>query len=538
MWRGDELLIHEPSQYYYAVREAASIQLAVPREKVRVRAPFVGGAFGCKGMVTQRTALTALAARRLGRPVRVVATRDQGFTIATHRSETRQHVRLGADAAGRMTGYEHDITEVTSRTDVYANGGVDALGCIYGPENLKSTSWVVRADRDTPGFMRNPHGLPVLFALESAVDELAVELGMDPVELRKRNNATKNPISGVPLTGHSLNTCLDAGAERFGWHRRDPAPGSMRDGDWLVGWGCASCFYPTHMFSNVADLTVTADGRAILETAVSDVGQGSVTILGQIVAERLGLPVDRVETRAGDTRYPPGVHAGASMTTPSATNTALKAADQVLHRLGLSGAAGENRITRALAHLGVEKLVERAEWSPPGAAADAIDKVSRAQGVLDMSETSLGSHRTFAWGSNFVEVRVHARTREIRVPRIVGAFTGGYIVNPRTARSQLMGTMIWGIGGALLEATELDEKRVRYTNRDLAEYEMAAHADIGEVDVILLPETDTRFNTMNVKGIGELANAGTAAALANAVWHATGRRIRDLPINLDKLFAT
>ena len=216
MWCDDELLIHEPSKYYYALREAAATQLHIPREKVRVRAPFVGGAFGCKGMVTNRTSLAALAAKRVKRPVRVVATRSQGFTNATYRSETRHHVRLGADASGKLTAYHHDIWEVTSRNDIYANGGVEGACCLYGPENIGSTSWVTRTDRDTPGFMRNPHGVPVMFALESAMDELAAELRMDPLELRKRNEIHANPISGTPFTGRSLNRCLDAAAERFG----------------------------------------------------------------------------------------------------------------------------------------------------------------------------------------------------------------------------------------------------------------------------------------------------------------------------------
>ena len=541
IWEGDELTIHEPSQYYYAVREAASIQMKVPREKVRVRAPFVGGAFGCKGMVTQRTAIAALAARRLGRPVRVVATRPQGFTMATHRSETRHRVRLGADAAGKLTGYHHDMWEVTSRTDIYANGGVEGAACLYGPENIGSTAWVVRADRATPGFMRNPHGVPVVFALESAMDELAHELRIDPVEMRKRNNIVANPISGIPFTSRSLNECLDAGAERFGWSQRTPEPGSMRDGDWLVGWGCASCFYPLHMFSNAGDLTLSADGRIVYDSAVSDVGQGAATIIAQVVAERLGVPAKAVEMRSGDTAYPPGVHAGASMTTASATNTAIKAAEQMLARLGQpkpnSGEdQGVQRLLDGLARLGLDQVKEHAEWSPPGAKTDALSDMYKAKGVLDMSEVKTGSHRSFSWGSNFVEVRVHSRTREIRVPRMIGAFAGGYIINPRTTRSQLMGTMIWGLGGALLEATQLDEKRARYVNSDLAEYEIAANADVQEVDVIIVPEKNDDINAMNVKGLGELANAGTAAAIATAVWHATGKRIYDLPINLDKLF--
>ena len=541
IWHGDELTIHEPSQYYYAVREAASIQMKVPRESVRVLAPFVGGAFGCKGMVTHRTALAALAARRVGRPVRVVATRPQGFTLATHRSETRHRVRLGADKTGKLTGYYHDMWEVTSRTDIYANGGVEGAACLYGPDNIGSTAWVVRADRATPGFMRNPHGVPVVFALESAVDELAYELRIDPVAMRKRNNIFANPISGVPFTSRSLNECLDAGAERFGWSLRTPEPGSMRDGDWLVGWGCASCFYPLHMFSNAGDLTIFADGRIVYESAVSDVGQGAATIIAQVVAERLGVPASAVEMRAGDTAYPPGVHAGASMTTASATNTAIKAVEQMLATLALAKPGADNRVgvqrlREAVAKRGADKVTEHAEWSPPGAKPDALKEMYEAKGVLDMSEVKTGSHRSFSWGTNFVEVRVHRRTREIRVPRMVGAFTGGYIINPRTSRSQLMGTMIWGLGGALLEATQLDEKRARYVNSDLAEYEIAANADVQDIDVIILPETNDDINAMNVKGLGELANAGTAAAIATAVWHATGKRIYDLPINLDKLF--
>ena len=542
IWNGDKLTIHEPSQYYYAVREAASIQMKVPRENVRVRAPFVGGAFGCKGMVTHRTSLAALAARRIGRPVRVVATRPQGFTMATHRSETRHRIRLGAASSGKLTAYYHDMWEVTSRTDVYANGGVEGAACLYGPNNIGGTSWVVRADRATPGFMRNPHGVPVVFALESAMDELAHELHIDPVEIRKINNIFANPISGVPFTSRSLNECLDAGAERFGWSKRTPEPGSMRDGDWLVGWGCASCFYPLHMFSNAGDLTIFADGQIVYESAVSDVGQGSATIIAQVVAERLGVTASEVEMRAGDTAYPPGVHAGASMTTASATNTAIKAAEQMLARLGLPKPHGGNRegvqrLRDAIARLGVNTVKEHAEWSPPGAKEDSLKSMYQAKGVLDMSEVKTGSHRSFSWGANFVEVWVHSRTREVRVPRMVGAFTGGYIINPRTTRSQLMGTMIWGLGGALLEATELDEKRARYVNSDLAEYEIAANADVQDIDVIILPETNDDINAMNVKGLGELANAGTAAAVATAVWHATGKRIRDLPIKLDKLFS-
>ena len=389
--------------------------------------------------------------------------------------------------------------------------------------------------------MRNPHGFTVLFALESAMDELAVELNIDPVAMRKRNDAQANPISGIPFTGRSLNRCLDAAAERFGWSKRTPQPGSMRDGDWLIGWGCASCFYPTHMMPTAGRLTVAADGRTLFETAVADVGQGSATILGQIIARRLGLPTRMVEVRVGDTAFPVGVHAGASMTTASASNTAIKAADQILAKLGLPAGNGNDReglvrLQEAFVILAVDQLVELAEWSPPGADGDALRNLAEGKGVGSMTEVKTGSHRTFSWGAQFVEVRVHARTREIRVPRVVGAFTGGYIVNPRLARSQLIGATIWGIGGALLEATKIDEKRARYTNDNLADYEIASNADIGEIDIILLPETNAPINMLNAKGIGELANAGTAAALASAIWHATGTRIYDLPINIDRLF--
>lgn len=301
-WTDGDLLIHEPSQYFYAVREAAALQLQIPREKVRVRAPFVGGAFGCKGMVTQRTALAALAARRLGRPVRVVATRSQSFTTTTHRLRRASMCGLVPIPQAKLPDTTTMCGSCLLVPTYTQNGGVEGACCMYGPENISNTSWLVQADRNTPGFMRNPHGFTVLFALESAMDELAIELHIDPVAMRKRNDAQANPISGIPFTGRSLNRCLDAAAERFGWSKRTPQPGSMRDSDWLIGWGCASCFYPTHMMPTAGRLTVAADGRTLFETAMADVGQGSATILGQILQQPVAAYLARALDVVGPQR--------------------------------------------------------------------------------------------------------------------------------------------------------------------------------------------------------------------------------------------
>ncbi|WP_026871855.1 xanthine dehydrogenase family protein molybdopterin-binding subunit [Inquilinus limosus] len=553
-WDGVRLTIHEPSQIVYGLKHGVAQQLGLDPDNVQVVSPFVGGAFGSKASVTPRTALAAVAARRVGRPVKLVTSRAQGFTTTTHRAETRHRIRLAAGEDGRLAALSHEGWEVTSRPDSYMVAGTDTTTRMYAAPNVASKVHLVHADRNTPGFMRAPAEVPYMYALESAMDELAVALGMDPVELRRVNDTVAEPIRNVPYSSRSLMPCYDAAAEAFGWARRDPRPGSMRDGDWLVGWGCATACYPSMIAAASARVRLLGDGRVQVATAAHDLGTGAYTVIGQAAAERLGLPLDRVEVLLGDTALPPAPVAGGSNMTASVCTAVIKACDAIRETLFRAKAGRDNDLSgydlrdgrligpdgqaeelqAAFGRIGAGAIEEYAESVPKGLPPGAIDKLYRGASALTGGPGGEDFIR-YAFGAEFVEVRIHARTREIRVPRMVGAFAAGRIMNPRTARSQLMGGMIWGVGSALHEKTEIDRRTARYANTDIAEYLIPVNADIGEVEVILVPEEDNKVNPAGIKGIGELGNVGTAAAVANAVYHATGKRIRALPIRIEDL---
>ncbi|MBV8849620.1 MAG: xanthine dehydrogenase family protein molybdopterin-binding subunit [Methylobacteriaceae bacterium] len=533
-WAGDKLTVYEPSQTMYGMKNGIASQLGIEPEQVRVVSNFVGGAFGSKGSLTPRTALTAIAARRVGRPVKLVATRQQGFTIATYRAETKQRVRLGASRDGKLTALSHEGWEVTSRPDNYMVAGTDATTRMYDVANVQSKVSIVHADRNTPGFMRSPPELPYMFGLESAIDELAYALDIDPIELRRKNDTMKEPIKGLPYTSRSVMQCFDEGAKSFGWSKREPKPGSMRDGDWLVGLGCAMSCYPTQMAPSSARVRLSQNGELRVETASHEIGNGAYTVIGQIAAERLGVPYEKVSVVLGDSDYPAAPVSGGSITTASVCNCVAEACDAIRAELGINDPKGD--VLAALKSRGRGAIERYAEWTPKGVPDGALAKLYSGQ-AMPTGGTKDKERIMFAFGAEFIEVRVHQRTREIRVPRIVGAFAAGRIVNPRTARSQLMGGLIWGVSSALHEATEIDKRAARYVNKDLAEYLVPVNADIDQLEVFMIPEEDHEVNPLGIKGIGELGNVGTNAAVANAVYHATGKRIRDLPIRLETLLA-
>lgn len=539
-WSGDELIVFEPSQTVHGLQHGLAEQLGVPAEKIRVTNPLVGGAFGSKGSITPRTALVAIGAQRINRPVKLVTTRDQGFTVATYRAETRHRLRLGAERDGKLIALSHEGWEVTSRPDAYYVAGTDTTTRLYACPNISSKVHIVRCDRNTPGFMRSPPEVPYVYALESALDELAVALEMDPVELRRRNDTQTEPIKGLPYTSRSLMACFDAAAAEFGWKDRNPLPSSMRDGDWLIGWGCATATYPTLVAPAAARVTLWREGKVRVETAAHDIGTGAYTAIAETAARFLGVPIEDVTVALGDTRLPPAPVAGGSNTTASVCSVVAKACGAIRGRLGWpaapAGGATGSELGASFDRLNVSTLEEYAEFTPHGVDASGLDALRKGQSKL-AGGARLKDRIQYAFGAEFVEVRIHALTREIRVPRAIGAFAGGYIVNPKTAHSQLMGGMIWGIASALHEATEVDRKTARYVNDNLADYLVPVNADIEEVKVLMLPEEDDQINPLGIKGLGELGNVGTAAAVANAVYHATGRRIRDLPIRIEKLLA-
>ncbi|HEY1885808.1 MAG TPA: xanthine dehydrogenase family protein molybdopterin-binding subunit [Roseiarcus sp.] len=558
-WSDGKLTVLEPSQFVYGMKNGLAEQLGMNPEDIRVVSRFLGGAFGSKGSITARTALVALAAKRVARPVKLAATRAQGFTIATYRAETRHHVRLGADVQGKLLAYLHEGWELSSRPDNYNVSGTRSTAVMYGYGAIETKVNVVNADRNTPGFMRSPPEVPYMYALESAMDELAYALKMDPVALRRANDTMKDPASDRVYSSRSLIQCFEQGSEAFGWKDRKPEPQSMRDGDWLVGWGCATAAYPTQIAAAAVRVRLSPDGSVLVQVAAHEIGNGIYTVLGQTAAERLGVPLDLVRVEVGDSALPAGPVAGGSNTTASTTSVLIKACDAIRAKLFQAAATANGEasgrpiadyaladghvyaggapvpLAAVFQQMGQAVLEEYAESVPRSLPPDSIERLY--SGKVSMTGGPKGEKLAFAFGAQFVEVRVHARTREIRVPRAVGAFAAGKIVNPRTARSQLMGGVIWGLSSALHEATELDERAGRYVNTNLADYLIPVNADIQTIDVILVPETDDWVNPLGVKGLGELGNVGVNAAVANAVYHATGVRVRDLPIRLEKLLS-
>ncbi len=541
IWNGDELTVYEPSQFVVGMKHGLARQLKIKPSQVRYISPFVGGAFGSKGNLTPRTVLIAMAARQLNRPVKLVATRDQGFTIATYRAETRHHLKLGADRDGRLKAYWHEAWEMTSRTDDYVVGGVDSTSAMYQTPNVWTKVWLVKGDRNTPGFMRSPPEVPYMYALEAAMDEIAVKLNMDPVEFRRINDTMVNPTTGAPYTSRSLMKCYDEAARAFGWSNRNPQPGSMREGEWLIGWGCATATYPTQMNPCAARVRLDRQGNLRVQVGAHDVGTGAYTVIGQMAAMMLNQPLERVRVELGDSELPPGPVAGGSITTASACSAVKGACGLIQVKLfqrtgedAMSGVTPKD-LANAFDRFGSNVIEEFHEWVPvdakPGSAEGLYD------GKVGITGGPLKDKTMFAFGAQFVEVRVNMRTREIRVPRVAGAFAAGRIMNPRTARSQLMGGMIWGVSAALHEETEIDKRNARYVNDNLADYLVPVNADIKELEVILVPEVDEKVNPAGVKGLGELGNVGMNAAVANAVYHETGNRIRALPIRIDDFFS-
>jgi xanthine dehydrogenase YagR molybdenum-binding subunit len=533
VWNGAQLTVHEPSQNVYWIKNGLAAQLGIEPSQIRVISRYVGGAFGSKGALTQRTAIIAIAARGLGRPVKLVPTREQGFTIATFRAETRHRIQLAATQDGKLQALNHEGFEVTSRADPYAVAGTDASTRMYACPNIASNMTIVRADRATPGFMRAPAETPYFFALESAMDELAVALKMDPIELRRINDTQTEPIKGLAYTSRALMTCFDQAAKAFGWKARNPTPGAQREDDWLVGWGCTASAYPTQMAAATARVRVFANGRALVETAGHEIGNGLYTVAAQTASERLGIPVEKVSVSLGDTDLPPAPVAGGLISTASVCTVIAQACDAIRLRLGQDGKLASDVIA-GMKDRGMGALEEYAESVPHGVAKDGIQALYRGA-AMPMGSARLPDRIQFAFGAQFVEVRIHSRTREIRVPRMVGAFASGRILNPRTAHSQYMGGMIWGIGSAIHEQTEIDPRIARYVNSNLADYMIPVNADVGEVHIVMVPEEDRLVNPVGVKGIGEIGIVGTSAALANAIYHATGQRLRDLPLRIDDL---
>jgi xanthine dehydrogenase YagR molybdenum-binding subunit len=498
VWHGDGVTLYDSNQGVQPVVQAVAKAFGLAPEKVRVIAPHVGGGFGSKGTPRPHVLLAVMCAQQVERPVKLAVTRQQMFAFTGYRTPTIQRVRLGADRDGRLTAIAHDVVEQTSTLAEFAEQTAVATRMMYAAPNRRTSHRLARLDVPTPSWMRAPGETPGMYALESAIDELAIACGVDPVELRIRNEPELDPESGNPFSTRNLVACLREGAERFGWAgSREP----RREGRWLVGTGVASSTYPARRRPAQAIARADPDGTFTVAIGAADVGQGARTVLTQIAADTLEVPLARVLVELGDSTLPPAGLAGGSMGTSSWGAAVVKACRTLRPQLG--GA------------LPVEVRVDTAD--------DAE------------AEEPLAKH---AYGAQFVEVRVDADTGEVRVPRLLGVFAVGAIMNEKTARSQLLGGMTMGISMALLEESVIDARFGDYLNHDLASYHVAVNADVQRLEAYWIEEHDPHVNPMGAKGIGEIGIVGTAAAVANAVHHATGVRIRDLPVRLDKLLAS
>ena len=559
---GQQLTVHESSQSVRGYQHGLALQLGLAPAQVRVVAPFIGGGFGSRGRLGQNTALAALAAKRLGRPVKHVARRRDGFTLRHYRAETRHHIRLGADAEGHLVALDHRSWELTSRDDTFAGAGSDSTSRLYACPNVHTLVRNVRADRQSPGFMRSPPETPYLFAMESAMDELAHALGIDPIELRRRNETRVDSITGRPYTSRRLLECIEEGARRFGWERRDARPGSHSTGTEHVGWGYATAFYPTNISPAEAAVMLTPDLRAVAETSTHEIGTGVRTVITQTVADLLGLPLEAVEARVGDTSLPAAPISAGSSGTASICTALYLACEQLRARLaeaatsaagdpssvlaGLppddvrlsdgrlvsgdaSGALSEDLRTAVRRAGGGNPLVARVTSIPTGTPERNTARFWEAKPAL-YGGTDRSDRLQFSFGAQFVEVRIDRHTQMMSIPRMVGVFAAGRIMNRRTAWAQLNGSQIWGMSAVTHEATELDPRSARYVNRDFSEYHIPVIADVGDIQTVMLDEVDTLINPLGIKGLGELGMTGMNAAVANAVFHATGRRLRRLPI--------
>ncbi len=483
VWNGDRLTVYESTRYVDAAQHGLAAQLGIDAGK-RVVCPFIGGHFGSRLGLSQYTAPMAIAARWIGRPVRYVATRSQGFTIANHRPDTRHRIRIAATKDGEFAALLHDAEVTSSRFDDFAIEGTDVTASLYGWRNVATTESLVHVDRNTPGPMRAPPEVPYLFALESALDELAEKLEIDPIELRRRNDTATDPISGKPFTPRVLMECFEAGAKAFGWALRDPKPASMREGEWLVGYGCASAVRPAKRAAATMRVGLSADGRARVETAHHEIGNGIYTVLAMEASELLGVAVEAVTVRLGDTALPPAGISGGSSTTMSLIPVLEMGCDPLRDQLARVALAHHEafakfasrdlqlrggllvapngtsmKVSEVFAFLGQAEIETVAEAAPSGGE-EAVAKLRVGKMMLASTEKNL----KWAYGAQFAEVRVHARTNEIRAARLTGAFSAGPILNRMTALSQLRGGMIWGLGAALLEATVVDPKTCRYVN--------------------------------------------------------------------------
>ncbi|WP_224250172.1 xanthine dehydrogenase family protein molybdopterin-binding subunit [Hyalangium gracile] len=535
------LTIYDKTQGVLNTQTYVSNVFDLPKEQVRVRSPFVGGAFGSGLRPQYQLFLAVLAARELKRSVRVTLSREQMFTFG-HRPATLQRVALGASADGTLEALIHEAVSETSRFEDYIEVVVNWAGMLYRCDNVRLDYKVASLDCYTPLDMRAPGAAVGVFALECAMDELAHRLGMDPVALRLKNYSERDQNKDKPYSSKELRACYQQGAERFGWARRSPAPRSMREGRQLVGWGMATGIWDAMQQAASARAVLSIDGRLTVSSATADIGTGTYTVMTQIAADTLGLPLQDVTFKLGDSSLPMSPIEGGSWTVASVGSAVKEACEKVREQVfKLARKVKGSPLAKAsLEEVSFSDGKVRLSADPSQAV--SIVEAMRHGEVLSIEEQVLATpgakqqaYTRCTHSAVFAEVKVDEELGTVRVTRVVSAIAGGRILNPKTARSQILGAVVWGIGMALEEETALDQKLGRFMNHNLAEYHVPVNADVHGIDVLFVDEEDTIVNPLGAKGLGEIGIVGVAAAIANAVFHATGKRIRSLPVTLDKV---
>ena len=543
-WDGDTLSIDTPSQGLAMAQGRIAGLFGISPDKIHIRSPFLGGGFGSKGLISGPQILGIMAARLVGRPVKLVLRREQMYGPVGHRSASRQRLRIGIDGDGLLTAIDHHAKIASSTFDDFFEPAANASHTLYASPAIATSHEAVRSDTGTPLFMRAPGEATGSIALESAIDEAAAACGMDPLAFRLKNYAEVEPISGKPFSSKALRECYAQGAERFGWSKRPLAPKQLRDKDgFLVGWGMGTATFPALMFQAEARAVLRGDGSGLMETGAHDMGQGAWTAFAQIAADGLGLEQDQVEFKSGTSDLPDAGIAGGSAHTATAGMAIHNAGAAVVAKLaGL--AAGDERSplfgsgnTGVIARAG--RLFRRDDESRSESYADILGRAglreieARGQGAPDPAQQS--TYAMHAHGAVFAEVKVDPELGQIRVTRLVGAFAAGRIINPRLVRSQIYGGMIWGMSFTLHERAVMDRRSGRTLNANLADYHVPVNADVPVMEALLIEEHDPHVNALGIKGVGEIGITGSAGAVANAVWHATGIRVRRFPIGIDDL---
>jgi xanthine dehydrogenase YagR molybdenum-binding subunit len=543
-WDGDRLLVDTPSQgLAWAVGRIAGL-FGIPPENILIRSPFLGGGFGSKGMVSGPQVLGILAARLVGRPVKLVLRREQMYGPVGHRAPTRQTLRLGADRRGALTAIHHHMRTASSSFDDFFEPAVQVSHTLYASPAIATTAEAVRLDTGTPIFMRAPGEASGSIALESAIDEMAQAAGIDPLEFRLRNYAEVEPISGKPFSSKALRECYAQGAARFGWARRSLPPRQMRDENGLlVGWGLGTAVFPAIMFQGQARAVLRRDGTGLVELGAQDMGQGAWTALAQIAADSLCLDLDELEFRSGSSDLPDAGIAGGSSHTATAGMAIHGAGADVIAKLAELAMADERSPLFGAGNAGVlaqsGRLYRRDDENRSESYAEILSRADLAEiegrGSAGGDPFAQKPYAMYAHGAVFAEVKVDPELGQIRTTRLVGAFAAGTIINPRLVRSQYYGGMIWGVSFALHERAVLDPRSGRVMNANLAEYHVPVNADVPSLEAVLVEEADPHVNPLGIKGVGEIGITGTAGAIANAVWHATGVRVRRFPIAIEQL---